>query len=213
MSNIFKGNNNRFSSLIEEPIYKKSDFFEKKPNSFLVDTEKKPNSFLVDAEKKTNIPNGFSSINYSNSFINPKIQKERQLKQQQIIEKEKSEIEIQNAFKESNFSESLVKNKIINEISTSLSFLEKAKLAASKEVSKKIPELITQPIITHTKQLDPFFKAYLNNITTLYKKQEIEERNRLGDDLYEEKYGINDENYMDYFDMLDEEYDEDSDCE
>ena len=199
MSNIFKGNNNRFSSLIEEPIYKNSEFIEKKPNSF--------------SEKKQNSPNGFSSRNYSNSFINPKIQKERQLKQQQIIEKEKSEIEIQNAFKESNFSESLVKNKIINEISTSLSFLEKAKLAASKEISKKIPELITQPIITNTKQLDPFFKAYLNNITTLYKKQEIEERNRLGDDLYEEKYGINDENYMDYFDMLDEEYEEDSDFE
>ena len=59
MSNIFKGNNNRFSSLLEEPNYKVSELVEKKPNSF--------------SEKKQNIPNGFSSRNYSNSFINPKI--------------------------------------------------------------------------------------------------------------------------------------------
>ena len=49
--------------------------------------------------------------------------------------------------------------------------------------------------------------------------KEIKERNRLGDDRYEEKYGFNDENYIDYFDMLDElaesdsDYDEESDSE
>ena len=36
MSNIFKGNNNRFSSLLEEPNYKVSELVEKKPNSFSV---------------------------------------------------------------------------------------------------------------------------------------------------------------------------------
>jgi hypothetical protein len=44
-------------------------------------------------------------------FVDPKVEKERQLKQQQLIEKEKKELEIKNAFNENNFSVSLVKNK------------------------------------------------------------------------------------------------------
>jgi hypothetical protein len=68
--------------------------------------------------------------------------------------------------------------------------------------------------------VDPFFKAVIEALVDLHEREEIKERNRIGDDRYDEKYGKNDENYMDYFDMLDEQAsleesdsDEDSDSE
>jgi hypothetical protein len=156
-------------------------------------------------------------------FIDPKVEKERQIKQQQLIEKEKNELAIKHAFNESNFSESLIKNtcKETPQVKP-LSFLEKAKLGAEKkEIIKKVePVKIQAPIMnTQQKEINPFFKAVVNALVDLHEREEIKERNRLGDDRYEEKYGINDENYMDYFDMLDElaesdsDYDEDSDSE
>ena len=164
-----------------------------------------------------------SNRSYSNMFIDPKIEKERQLKQQQLIEKEKTELAIKHAFNENNFSESLIKSNI-KEISQvkPLSFLEKAKLGSEKkEIVKKVEPLkIQTPIINkQQKQINPFFKAVVNALVDLHEREEIKERNRLGDDRYEEKYGINDENYIDYFDMLDElaesdsDYDEESDSE
>jgi hypothetical protein len=172
--------------------------------------------------------NNYSSnkSTYSNMFIDPKIEKERQLNQQQLIEKKKNELAIKHAFNESNFSESLIKNTKDTNKETSqikpFSFLEKAKLGAEKkELVKKVEPLkIQAPIINiKQKQINPFFKAVVNALVDLHEREEIKERNRLGDDRYEEKYGINDENYMDYFDMLDElaesdsDYDEDSDSE
>jgi hypothetical protein len=158
-------------------------------------------------------------------FVDSKVEKERQLKQQQLIEKEKNELAIKDAFNENNFSESLIKSNI-KEISQvkPLSFLEKARLGAEKkEIVKKVEPLkIQAPIMdTQQKQINPFFKAVVNALVDLHEREEIKERNRLGDDRYEEKYGINDENYIDYFDMLDElaesdsdyDYDEDYDSE
>ena len=172
--------------------------------------------------------NNYSSnkSTYSNMFIDPKVEKEIQLNQQQLLEKKKNELAIKHAFNESNFSESLIKNTKDTNKETSqikpLSFLEKAKLGAEKkELVKKVEPLkIQAPIINiKQKQINPFFKAVVNALVDLHEREEIKERNRLGDDRYEEKYGINDENYIDYFDMLDElaepdsDYDEDSDSE
>ena len=160
-----------------------------------------------------------SNRTYSNMFVDPKVEKERQLKQQQLIEKEKKELEIKNAFNENNFSVSLVKNNIkeIPQVKP-LSFLEKAKLGSEKPdpVKKQTPIKILEPDIDiQQKQVDPFFKAVIDALVNLHEREEIKERNRIGDDRYDEKYGKNDESYMDYFDMLDElaemESDEDSD--
>jgi hypothetical protein len=152
-------------------------------------------------------------------FVDPKVEKERQLKQKQIIEKEKIELEIKNAFSENNFKESLIKNTFKETPQVKpLSFLEKAKLGAVKEdpIKKQTLVKILEPVIdTQQKQVDPFFKAVIDALVDLHEREEIKERNRIGDDRYDEKYGKNDENYMDYFDMLDElaemESDEDSD--
>jgi hypothetical protein len=162
---------------------------EKKPqNSF----EKRDNSF----EKRSN--NYDNRNNYNNSFINSKVKKEEP-----------------NVVKEIVFSESLSKTKIITEVPAKLNFLDKAKIGATKEIIKKEHKkvLLEDPDDNNNKKIDPFFKAYLDAVTELYEKQEIEERARLGNDLYEEKYGINDENYIEYFDMLDEMAESDSDEE
>lgn len=157
-------------------------------NSF----EKRYNSF----EKRDN--NYDNRNNYNNSFINLKVKKEEP-----------------NVVKEIVFSESLSKTKIITEVPAKLNFLDKAKIGATKEIIKKEHKkvLLEDQDDNNNKKIDPFFKAYLDAVTELYEKQEIEERARLGDDLYEEKYGINDENYTEYFDMLDEMAESDSDEE
>lgn len=213
MSNIFKGTannksdnnkgtnnnvNNRFSSLIEEP---------KTDNDY--DNDKKPHIF-------TSSRNEYSR-NSSNSFVDPKIQRERELKQKQLFEKEKNERELIIALNENNFTESLIKNKnLLTEKPIPINFLEKVKIAAIEKKEDIIVELspdiddnniIKQEYIIHK---EPIFKVVLDNLAVLYKRQEFEERQRLGDEFYEEKYGINDENYMEYFDMLDE-LEEDSD--
>ena len=163
--------------------------------------------------------NNYSSnrTSYSNMFVDPKVEKERQLKQKQLIEKEKYELEIKNAFNENSFSVSLVKNDIkeIQEVKL-LNFLEKAKIGSEKQepVKKHVPIKNLEPDInSEQNQVDPFFKAVVNALVDLHEREEIKERNRIGDDRYEEKYGINDENYMDYFDMLDEMADSDSDSD
>ena len=161
-----------------------------------------------------------SNRSYSNMFVDPKVEKERQLKQQQLIEKEKNELAIKTAFNKDNFKESLIKNDI-KEIQQAkpFSFLEKAKLGSEKPepIKKYVPIKNLEPVIdTQQKQVDPFFKAVIVALVDLHECEEIKERNRIGDDRYEEKYGINDENYIDYFDMLDELAsfeDEDSDSE
>jgi hypothetical protein len=200
MTNKFK--NNRFGSLIDDTEIKNNS------NIFLANNEKKPSMFSNNNNNNNN-RNQYTPRNNFNSFMDPKIQKE---KEKNHLEKEK----IQNAFNEHNFTQSLVKtdkNLVQNENIKPINFLEKARLAATKEIIKKPIVAITEQIETTTTQIDPFFNAYLNAVTSLYEKQEIEERARLGDDLYEEKYGINDENYMDYFDMLDEMADSDSDSD
>lgn len=184
------------------------------------------NSYNSQWQSNRQSSNYSSNRSYSNMFVDPKVEKERQLKQQQLIQKEKNELAIKQAFNENNFSESLIKNnKNINKEICQvkpLSFLEKAKLGSEKkEIVKKVePIKIQTPIINkQQKQINPFFKAVVNALVDLHEREEIKERNRLGDDRYEEKYGINDENYMDYFDMLDElaesdsDYDEESDSE
>lgn len=204
MTNKFK--NNRFGSLIDETEIKNNS------NIFLANNEKKPSMFSNNNNNNNYNRNQYIPRNNFNSFMDPKIQKEKEKIQSEHLEKEK----IKFAFNENNFTESLVKtdkNLVQNENITPINFLEKARLAATKEVIKKPIVAITEQIETTTNQIDPFFNAYLNAVTTLYEKQEIEERARLGDDLYEEKYGINDENYMDYFDMLDELADSDSDSD
>ena len=205
MTNKFK--NNRFGSLIDETEIKNNS------NIFLANNEKKPSMFSNNNNNNNNYNrNQYIPRNNFNSFMDPKIQKEKEKIKSEHLEKEKIKI----AFNKNNFTESLVKidkNLVQNENITPINFLEKARLAATKEVIKKPIVAITEQIETTTNQIDPFFNAYLNAVTTLYEKQEIEERARLGDDLYEEKYGINDENYMDYFDMLDELADSDSDSD
>ena len=198
MSNIFKSDNNtnnksanknvnnRFSSLIEEPNVKNTD------NEY--NNDKKPHIF-------TSSRNEYSR-NSSNSFVDPKIQREREL----II-----------ALNENNFTESLIKNKnLLTEKPIPINFLEKVKIAAIEKKEDTVVEIspdidanniIKQEYIAHK---EPIFKVILDNLAVLYKRQEFEERQRLGDEFYEEKYGINDENYMEYFDMMDE-LDEDSD--
>jgi len=208
MSNIFKSDNNtnnksanknvnnRFSSLIEEPNVKNTD------NEY--NNDKKPHIFT-------------SSRNSSNSFVDPKIQRERELKQKQLFEKEKNERELIIALNENIFTESLIKNKnLLTEKPIPINFLEKVKIAAIEKKEDTVVEIspdidanniIKQEYIAHK---EPIFKVILDNLAVLYKRQEFEERQRLGDEFYEEKYGINDENYMEYFDMMDE-LDEDSD--
>ena len=222
-SNIFKksNKNSRFDSLIEEqPVT-----VEKRQNSFL---NNNPSFITGNDNNRFNtqiILNNPPIRSYSNMFIDAKIEKERQIKQKQLIENEKNQLAIKNAFDQNNFSESLVKNKsdISKELPIKpLSFLEKAKLGAEKKEPAKLyePIKIQAPITDiQQKQVNPFFKAVVNALVDLHEREEIKERNRLGDDRYEEKYGINDENYMDYFDMLDElaesdsDYDEESDFE
>lgn len=162
---------------------------EKTQNSF----EKRDNSF----EKRGNNYDNRNN-NYYNSFADSKIKKEEP-----------------NVVKEIVFSESLSKTKIITEVPAKLNFLDKAKIGATKEIIKKEHKkvLLEDPDDNNNKKIDPFFKAYLDAVTELYEKQEVEERVRLGDDLYEEKYGINDENYIEYFDMLDEMAESDSDSD
>jgi hypothetical protein len=207
MTNKFK--NNRFGSLIDDTEIKNNS------NIFLTNNEKKPSMFSNNNYNNNNNNynrNQYIPRNNFNSFMDPKIQKEKEKIQSEHLEKEK----IKFAFNENNFTESLVKtDKILvqNENITPINFLEKARLAATKEVIKKPIVAITEQNETTTNQVDPFFNAYLNAVTSLYEKQEVEERTRLGDDLYEEKYGINDENYMDYFDMLDELAESDSDSD
>jgi hypothetical protein len=226
MSYIFKksNKNSRFDSLIEEqPVIvekRQNSFLNNNPSSSSFMTENKNNRF--ESQIKINNP---SSRSYSNMFVDAKIEKERQIKQQQIIEKEKNELAIKNAFNENNFSESLIKNKLDTSKETHvkpLSFLEKAKLGTEKKEPIKIyePIKIHAPVMNmQKKQVNPFFKSVVNALVDLHEREEIKERNRLGDDRYEEKYGINDENYMEYFDMLDElaesdsDYDEESDFE
>jgi len=167
--------------------------------------------------------NYYSNRTYSNMFVDPKVEKERQLKQKQLIEKEQNELAIKTAFDKNNFTESLVKSESLVKNSCEvkpLSFLEKAKLGAEKKesVKKQVPVKNLEPVIdTPQKQVDPFFKAVIEALVDLHEREEIKERNRIGDDRYDEKYGKNDENYMDYFDMLDEqaslEEDSDSDSE
>ena len=158
-----------------------------------------------------------SNRSYSNMFVDQKVEKERQLKQQQLIEKEKNELAMKTAFNENNFSVSLIKSNIKETPQVKpLSFLEKAKLGAEKQepVKKHAPVKILEPVIDiQQKQVDPFFKAVIDALVDLHEREEIKERNRIGDDRYDEKYGKNDENYMDYFDMLDElaEMESDSD--
>jgi len=217
-SNNFKksNKNSRFDSLIEEqPI-----IVEKRQNSFL-----NPNQSNMQSSSSFMTGNNPPARSYSNMFIDQKTEKERQIKQQQIIEKEKNELAIKIAFNENNFSESLIKNKSDTSKETHvkpLSFLEKAKLGAEKKEPIKIyePIKIHAPIMDmQKKQVNTFFKTVVNALVDLHEREEIKERNRLGDDRYEEKYGINDENYMEYFDMLDElaesdsDYDEESDFE
>ena len=194
-------NNNSIYTLIMSSIFKPST-----------------NSYWQNNRQNNNYS---SNRSYSNMFIDPKVEKERQLKQQQFIEKEKNELAIKTAFNEDNFSVSLIKNncKEISQVKP-LSLLEKAKLGAEKQesVKKQTPFKILEPVIDiQQKKVDPFFKAVINALVDLHEREEIKERNRIGDDRYDEKYGKNDENYMDYFDMLDElaemESDEDSDSE
>ena len=217
-SNNFKksNKNSRFDSLIEEqPV-----IVEKRQNSFL-----NHNPSNIQSSSSFMTGNNPTIRNYSNMFVDPKIEKERQIKQQQLIENEKNQLAIKNAFDQNNFSESLIKNKSDTSKETHvkpLSFLEKAKLGAEKKEPVKLYESIKiQANITdiQQKQVNPFFKAVVNALVDLHEREEIKERNRLGDDRYEEKYGINDENYIDYFDMLDElaesdsDYDEETDFE
>ena len=213
MSNIFKGANNksennkginknannRFFSLIEEPNVKNTDN----------DNDKKPHIF-------TSSRNEYSR-NSSNSFVDPKIQRERELKQKQLFEKEKNERELIIALNENNFTESLIKNKnLLTEKPIPINFLEKVKIAAIEKKEDTVveisPDIDANNIIKHEyiAHKEPIFKVVLDNLAVLYKRQEFEERQRLGDEFYEEKYGINDENNMEYFDMLDE-LEEDSD--
>ena len=155
-----------------------------------------------------------------NAFLDPKTEKERLIKQKQLIEKEKNDLAIKTAFNPDNFSESLVKSKpVCNTEVKPLSFLEKAKLGAEKKEPIKKQEAVknAEPIATPQNQVDPFFKAVIDALVDLHEREEIKERNRIGDDRYDEKYGKNDESYIEYFDMLDElasfEEEQDSDSE
>jgi hypothetical protein len=221
MSNIFKNSNknSRFDSLIEEePV-----FVEKRQNSFLNNNPSNMQSSSLFMSGNNNRFENQIKVNnptirsYSNMFVDPKTEKERQIKQQQLIENEKNQLAIKNAFDQNNFSESLIKNKSDTSKETHvkpLSFLEKAKLGAEKKEPVKLYETtkFNTPIMDiQKKQVNPFFKSVVNALVDLHEREEIKERNRLGDDRYEEKYGINDENYMDYFDMLDELAESDSD--
>lgn len=217
-SNIFKkfNKNSRFDSLIEEqPVT-----VEKRQNSFL-NNNQSSSSFMT-GNKNNRFDNQVTINNlpiksYSNMFVDAKIEKERYLKQQQLIENEKNQLAIKNAFDQNNFSESLIKNKSDTSKETlvkPLSFLEKARLGAEKKEPVKLYETTKfhSPIMDiQKKQVNPFFKAVVNALVDLHEREEIKERTRLGDDRYEEKYGINDDNYMDYFDMLDELAESDSD--
>jgi hypothetical protein len=171
---------------------------------------------------KSSNNNYYSNRTYSNMFVDPKVEKERQLKQKELIEKEQNELAIKNAFDKNNFTESLVKSESLVKNNKSevkpLSFLEKAKLGAEKQepVKKQVSIKNLEPVIdTPQKQVDPFFKAVIEALVDLHEREEIKERNRIGDDRYDEKYGKNDENYMDYFDMLDEQasFEEESDSD
>jgi len=171
--------------------------------------------------------NYYSNRTYSNMFVDPKVEKERQLKQKQLIEKEQNELAMKTAFDKNNFTESLVKSESLVKTESlvkntcevkPLSFLEKAKLGAEKQepVKKQVSIKNLEPVIdTPQKQVDPFFKAVIEALVDLHEREEIKERNRIGDDRYDEKYGKNDENYMDYFDMLDEQasFEEESDSD
>jgi hypothetical protein len=167
-------------------------------NSLLYSEEKPTNSF----EKRDN--NSFEKRgnnydnrnNYNNSFVNLRIKEEP------------------NVVKEIIFSESLSKTKVVTEAPPKLNFLDKAKIGSTKEIIKNKPKkVLLEDQDENKNKIDPFFRAYLDAVTELYEKQEVEERARLGDDLYEEKYGINDENYIEYFDMLDEMVESDSDSD
>jgi hypothetical protein len=206
-------NNNRFSSLLneikEEPIIKDKMEFVKKDN----------NISRNDYSRNDYSRNDYSRNDYSsrNGFVDQKIQREKELKQKQILEKEKNDKEFQDALNENNFLESLVKVKRENIIENNpnpngLNFADKLKTVKFEEEKQVVQE---EPIQIVTKQEyitvnKPKPSVVFDELVKLYNRQEKEERFRLGDELYEKKYGINDESYADYFDMLDELEEEDS---
>ena len=103
MTNKFK--NNRFGSLIDETEIKNNS------NIFLANNEKKPSMFSNNNNNYNR--NQYIPRNNFNSFIDPKIQKEKEKIQSEHLEKiqsehlEKEKIKI--AFNKNNFTESLVK--------------------------------------------------------------------------------------------------------